>query len=764
MLEKRDLQLVRLAVRRRLLTAEQGEALLELKRRANVRHPIEVLARRRGELTDEDAWAALVAEVDVAARGRVAVPAAPSVVASPRSPAGSQRPRPAAPGPVAPAPLTLGSARLDDASSPSVSARAGARESTRPTRAAPRPGTPTPLDDEPPRPSMLPRRAPIRDEQTVLAAVPPELLEPIPGAVPRGVSQGFTVDDAPTGLHEAVALPDARDGGATVEWDEAPPPPRGSAPSPPRERRDQRAASIVDPREATAPEDFDAPLASPDATLAPGAPLLALEAPSTMLLDARVLEDVRARAAALAAAPSPGTPSVAPPGVRGPQEARGPRVGDVIEGLRVRAPLVGASFVVEDEGGARLEWVSSDGPASADAAGLESLLSDALERLSAVEHEGLTPIRRAGVWEGRPWIAHAPLVGSTLADRVELEGPLEPRAALELATSVARVIARLHAAGVTHGRLEPSTIVLTPTGEVVLGAVDLLSLGGRRRVTLDDAVRARRDVAAIADALAWAWTGRALDEGPDRWAALGARGVPLLLVDRLARRAEGATIDAAGLADELAAAEGLLFPPTWRTRLLGTVVGLATTSVALAVVGLLSTSWIAAALRRAGLAAWGQSGLARTIGLGGAATLALTLGLLGVIGLVRRGQIPLPGSTRLLVGLGEVLGLAGAAGVVLAALLGPPAGLAIATAVLGASAGLSGAFGVLLRRFVTHERRARGGGRGLAVFGDPRLRRWRWVHLPLVAATFAVALVRVAAAGYFAVEPPSAIVPQRSVP
>ena len=57
-----------------------------------------------------------------------------------------------------------------------------------------------------------------------------------------------------------------------------------------------------------------------------------------------------------------------------------------------------------------------------------------------------------------------------------------------------------------------------------------------------------------------------------------------------------------------------------------------------------------------------------------------------------------------------------------------------------------------------------GGGLGLAVFGDVRLRRWRWLHLPLVAAAFAVALVRVAAAGYFAVEPPSAIVPQRSVP
>jgi hypothetical protein len=283
-------------------------------------------------------------------------------------------------------------------------------------------------------------------------------------------------------------------------------------------------------------------------------------------------------------------------------------------------------------------------------------------------------------------------------------------------------------------------------------------------------VRARRDLLAIADALAWAWTGRGLDEGPgldagrDRWSALAARGVPSVLVERLARRTEAATIDAGGLADELAAVEALLFPPTWRTRLLDTVVGLATTSVALAVVGLLATSWVAAALRRAGLAAWGQSALARTIGLGGVATLALTLALLGVIGLVRRGQIPLPGSTRLLVGLGDALGLAGAAGVVLAALLGPPASLAIATAALGASAGLSGAFGVLLRRFVTRERRARGGGLGLAVFGDVRLRRWRWLHLPLVAAAFAVALVRVAAAGYFAVEPPSAIVPQRSVP
>jgi hypothetical protein len=383
-----------------------------------------------------------------------------------------------------------------------------------------------------------------------------------------------------------------------------------------------------------------------------------------MLLDARILDDVRARAAAIER-----------PSVSAPPDTSGPKVGDIVDGLLVRAPLVGASFVAEAEDGARLELVTSDGPANVDA----DTLADAVQRLAAIEPEGLTPIRRAGLWRGRAWVAHAPLVGSTLADRVELEGPLEPRAALELAQAAARVIARLHAAGVTHGRLEPTTIVLTPAGEVVLGAVDLLSLGGRRRVALDDAVRARRDLLAIADALAWAWTGRGLDEGPgldagrDRWSALAARGVPSVLVERLARRTEAATIDAGGLADELAAVEARLFPPTWRTRLLDTVVGLATTSVALAVVGLLATSWVAAALRRAGLAAWGQSALARTIGLGGVATLALTLALLGVIGLVRRGQIPLPGSTRLLVGLGDALGLAGAAGVVFAALLGPPA-------------------------------------------------------------------------------------------
>jgi hypothetical protein len=752
MLEKRDLQLVRLAVRRRLLTAEQGEALLELKRRANVRHPIEVLARRRGELTDEDAWAELVAEVDVAARGRVAMPAAPSVVASARGPVASQRPRPAAPARVERAGR---GERADDGSNPPPPtrplAREGPHESTRLAPAAPRPGAPTPLDDEPPRPTLPTRRAPVRDEQTVLAAVPPQPLGPPSSTAGRAAPRGLVVDDAPTGLFEAAAPPE----GATVEWDEAPP--QSAARS---ARLDRRAPSIVDPREATSPEDLDPSSSPPDATLAPRAPLLALESPSTMLLDVRVLQDARSRAAALSFAPPPsGAPDLARP-----TEPGGPQVGDVIDGLRVRAPLIGASFVVEADDGVRLELVTSDGPPSADPTGLAHQLADAIARLEGVEHEGLTPIRRAGVWRGHGWLAHAPLVGSTLADRVELEGPLEQRAALELAAHVARVVARLHGAGVTHGRVEPSTIVLTPAGEVVLGAVDLLSLGGQRRIALDDAVRARRDVVAIADALAWAWTGRGLDEGPDRWTALAARGVPLLIVDRLARRADGATIDAAALGQDLAAAEALLFPPTWRSRLLGTVVGLATTSVVLAVAGLLSTSWVAAALRRAGHAAWGQSALARTIGLGGVATLALTVGLLGVIGLVRRGQIPLPGSTRLLVGLGDVLGLAGATGVVLAALLGPPAGLAIATALLGASVGLSGAFGVLLRRFVTRERRARGGGRGLAVFGDLRLRRWRWVHLPLVAATLAVALVRVAAAGYFAVEPPSAIVPQRSVP
>jgi serine/threonine-protein kinase len=64
----------------------------------------------------------------------------------------------------------------------------------------------------------------------------------------------------------------------------------------------------------------------------------------------------------------------------------------------------------------------------------------------------------------RPWVAFQFIPGLTLAQRVQMFGPLPAAEQAGLGIDVARGLAAIHASGVVHRDLKPSNVVLTPDG------------------------------------------------------------------------------------------------------------------------------------------------------------------------------------------------------------------------------------------------------------------------------------------------------------
>jgi predicted Ser/Thr protein kinase len=145
-----------------------------------------------------------------------------------------------------------------------------------------------------------------------------------------------------------------------------------------------------------------------------------------------------------------------------------------------------------------------------------------------------------------------------------------------------------------------------------------------------------------------------------------------------------------------------------------------------------------------------RSKAARTSALFGSIALVVATVLITTVALIRRGQIPIPVSSAWLVRLQEIALLAGALALVAGFAITPPAVLHLLVQASAALVIASGLFGTLLRRSVARARADGGIGRMLAVLGDPLLERWRFVHVPLVACLTALATARFALMAYFA--------------
>jgi hypothetical protein len=83
------------------------------------------------------------------------------------------------------------------------------------------------------------------------------------------------------------------------------------------------------------------------------------------------------------------------------------------------------------------------------------------------------------------WISDAASLGSRLAD-----GPLSARYATKIARELAEAMSQAHDCGMTHGALDPETVLVSSTGQIKI-------LGLRLEAVLSDAEPAPRDACAV---------------------------------------------------------------------------------------------------------------------------------------------------------------------------------------------------------------------------------------------------------------------------
>lgn len=81
-----------------------------------------------------------------------------------------------------------------------------------------------------------------------------------------------------------------------------------------------------------------------------------------------------------------------------------------------------------------------------------------------VRGEGIAPLIDADPEAETPWLATAYVAGPTLADAVELYGPLPVASVLVLMSGIAAALGQIHEAGIVHRDLKPANVVLGADG------------------------------------------------------------------------------------------------------------------------------------------------------------------------------------------------------------------------------------------------------------------------------------------------------------
>jgi serine/threonine protein kinase len=97
-------------------------------------------------------------------------------------------------------------------------------------------------------------------------------------------------------------------------------------------------------------------------------------------------------------------------------------------------------------------------------------LAAGVKATTAIGGPHATRIMDADADAGQPWIAMPLVPGPSLEEAVAQTGPLPARSALWLGAGVARGLLDIHLAGIAHGSLRPSNVLLSPDGPVVTDA------------------------------------------------------------------------------------------------------------------------------------------------------------------------------------------------------------------------------------------------------------------------------------------------------
>ncbi|MCC7137194.1 MAG: serine/threonine protein kinase [Planctomycetes bacterium] len=183
------------------------------------------------------------------------------------------------------------------------------------------------------------------------------------------------------------------------------------------------------------------------------------------------------------------TTGVAPPGR--PAVAPGLAVGDTVDRYRLVAELgrggMGVVFeAVPLEGGPAVALKAMHPALAADDASRTRFLREAAVGF-AVESPHV--VRVHGTGEATVAGAHVPylvmerVVGRTLREALDADGPLPQARLLEVARQAARALAAVHAAGVVHRDLKPENLLWTDEGTLRLLDLGVVRLDGEARLT-----------------------------------------------------------------------------------------------------------------------------------------------------------------------------------------------------------------------------------------------------------------------------------------
>ncbi len=88
--------------------------------------------------------------------------------------------------------------------------------------------------------------------------------------------------------------------------------------------------------------------------------------------------------------------------------------------------------------------------------------------LARVRHPGIVSVHEAGQDQGRPYIVMDLVDGESLEARLDRDGPMPPREAVQLIVTAARALEAAHGEAVIHRDLKPANILLSRTGEVLV--------------------------------------------------------------------------------------------------------------------------------------------------------------------------------------------------------------------------------------------------------------------------------------------------------
>jgi hypothetical protein len=351
------------------------------------------------------------------------------------------------------------------------------------------------------------------------------------------------------------------------------------------------------------------------------------------------------------------------------------------------------------------------------------------KRAAQIDSPRVVRVLDLGLLGTRPYLAVQYVDAWTLEERLDSGDRPELAEALAIGRDVALALDAAEAVNVVHGEVNASNILVGRTGEAYLTgfvlakesnvAGDLFGLGttlytlvtGRPYDGTPANVQVIDRLVARVPAQRFGRAAEAVQAFEEAIAALRAVAVP---PEQAAARAERALILRAGIGSAAIAAGVIVVPAVLR---------------ALEVFG------ARAAMHGA---------------LAGAIASIVALMLLAALGLVRRGELPLPASSQWLVRVQDGAGAAGASLLVAGIALAPPSILNVVVAAAAVALLMSWIYGILLRRNIAFRRPDRGVGRILAVLGDPSLARWRLVHVPMLATLAMLATARFAFLAYFA--------------